>query len=59
LMLSIGVNHKELYVDSALSGGLYSQQMSSSPAVELFLRSRAQRWSLGLKFSSRSRGYAT
>ena len=43
LMLSIGVNHKELYVDSALSGGLYSQQMPSSPAVELFLRSRAQR----------------
>ena len=43
LMLSIGVNHKELYVDSVLSGGLYSQQMPSSPAAEHFLRSRAQR----------------
>ena len=36
-MLSIGVNHKELYVDSALSGGLYSSGDAFIPCRRTFL----------------------
>ena len=47
LMQSIGVNHKELYVDSALSGGLYSSADAFIPGSGTFLEIKSAKLKAG------------
>jgi hypothetical protein len=49
LMLSIGVNRKELYVDSALSGGLYSSADAFIPCRGTFLEIKSAKVKSGTK----------
>lgn len=49
LMRSIGVNHKELYVDSALSGGLYSSADAFIPSSGTFLEIKSAKLKAGSK----------
>ena len=48
-MQSIGVNHKELYVDSALSGGLYSSADAFIPGSGSFLEIKSAKLKAGTK----------
>ena len=47
LMKSIGVNHNELYVDSALSGGLYSSADAFIPGSGTFLEIKSAKLKAG------------